>query len=235
MSTRAFIQVHDLHKSYLDGEGNTLRILEGVKLEVPRGETVAITGASGTGKSTFLHLLGALDRPDKGSIRVGDVELAALNGDASAQFRSTAIGFVFQFHHLLSDFTALENVMMPMWIRVGRTRDFRDEGMKLLAEVGIAQRAGHKPSQLSGGEQQRLAIARALANRPTVLLADEPTGNLDQKTGSRICELLLRLNQEYALTLILVTHNHQIAARMRRRFNLEQGLLVPAADSPAHA
>jgi lipoprotein-releasing system ATP-binding protein len=229
MAADAFIEVSDLHKSYLDGEGNTLQILKGASLRVVEGETVAITGASGAGKSTFLHLLGSLDRPDRGTIRIQGVELSRLSGDSSALFRNRTIGFVFQFHHLLNDFSALENVMIPMWIRAGRTQPMQREAMRLLEEVGIAERASHRPSQLSGGEQQRLAIARALANSPRVLLADEPTGNLDEETSRHVCELLLRLNRELHLTLILVTHNLQIAARMRRRYILEHGLLNPVS------
>jgi len=235
MASDALIEVRDLHKSYLDGEGNTLQILKGAALTVKAGETVAITGASGAGKSTFLHLLGSLDRPDSGAICVSGVELSALEGDASAHFRNHTIGFVFQFHHLLNDFTALENVMLPMWIRSGRTQPLEAEARRLLAEVGLAERATHKPSQLSGGEQQRLAIARALANRPRLLLADEPTGNLDEETSAHVCDLLLRLNRELELTLVLVTHNLRLAARMGRRYVLEHGLLnlVPAPGTHA--
>jgi lipoprotein-releasing system ATP-binding protein len=231
MTADAYIQVRDLHKSYVDGEGNRLEILRGAALDVPHGDTVAITGASGAGKSTFLHLLGSLDKPDRGSIRIDGVELAGLNGEDSARFRNTTIGFVFQFHHLLNDFTALENVMIPMWIRAGRTQDFSTEALKLLDEVGIAARATHKPAQLSGGEQQRLAIARSLANSPKVLLADEPTGNLDEENARHVCDLLLRLNRELGLTLILVTHNLHIAARMRRRHVLEHGILTAVTGS----
>jgi lipoprotein-releasing system ATP-binding protein len=234
MTADAYIQVRDLHKSYVDGEGNHLDILRGAALDVPRGDTVAITGASGAGKSTFLHLLGSLDKPDQGSIRIDGVELAGLSGEGSARFRNSTIGFVFQFHHLLNDFTALENVMIPMWIRTGKTQDFRAEAAKLLDEVGISARAAHKPSQLSGGEQQRLAIARSLANSPKVLLADEPTGNLDEDNTRHVCDLLLRLNRELGLTLILVTHNLHIAARMRRRYVLEHGVLAAISGAPPH-
>jgi len=234
MKADAYIQVRDLHKSYVDGEGNHLDILRGATLDVQKGDTVAITGASGAGKSTFLHLLGSLDNPDQGSIRIDGVELSGLSGEASARFRNSTIGFVFQFHHLLNDFTALENVMIPMWIRTGKTQDFRAEAGKLLDEVGIAARATHKPSQLSGGEQQRLAIARSLANAPKVLLADEPTGNLDEDNTRHVSDLLLRLNREHGLTLILVTHNLHIAERMRRRYVLEHGILAAFTGSPTN-
>ncbi len=228
MVPTGFISVRELHKSYQDGKGRDLHILRGVNLTVERGETVAIMGASGAGKSTLLHLLGALDRGDEGEIRVAGEDLAALDEEQSATFRNRTIGFVFQFHHLLMDFSALENVMMPMWIRAGRTARLHEEATGLLREVGIEQRAGHRPAQLSGGEQQRLAIARAIANQPQVLLADEPTGNLDEETGGRISDLLLRLNRERGLTVILVTHNQNIAAKMARRLSLEHGRLRPA-------
>lgn len=231
MASTAFIQVSDLHKSYRDGEGNILEILRGASLSVAKGDSVAITGASGAGKSTFLYLLGSLDRPDRGTIRIEGTEISTLNGERSARFRNDTIGFVFQFHHLLNDFTALENVMMPMWIRAGRTLPLQREATALLDEVGIADRATHKPAQLSGGEQQRLALARALANGPTVLLADEPTGNLDEDTSATVCDLMLRLNREHRLTLILVTHNLQIAGRMNRHYVLEHGLMNPARSS----
>ena len=233
MASTAFIQVSDLHKSYRDGEGNILQILRGASLSVAKGDTVGITGASGAGKSTFLYLLGSLDRPDRGTIRIEGAEISTLNGEQSARFRSDTIGFVFQFHHLLNDFTALENVMMPLWIKAGRTLDFQTEAAQLLEEVGLAHRSGHKPAQLSGGEQQRLAIARAIANRPKILLADEPTGNLDEGTGRQVGELLLRVNREYGLTLLLVTHNPQFAGRMAKQFLLEKGKLHPRRP-PSH-
>ena len=234
MPDSGFIAIRGLHKNYQDGLGNVLHILRGIDLEIAPADTVSIMGASGAGKSTLLHLIGALDQLDQGSIRIGGVELSELNGEKSAQFRNETIGFVFQFHHLLMDFTALENVMMPIWIKARRTLASQEEAFALLEEVGIADRAHHKPSQLSGGEQQRLAIARAIANKPKILLADEPTGNLDQETGERVSELLQRLNRELGLTLILVTHNHPFAAQMTRQFVLEQGKLHAASPSPAN-
>ncbi len=226
------IAVRGLHKSYRDGEGRQLHILRGLDLEVQRGETVSIMGASGAGKSTLLHLIGALDTPDQGSIVVDGQDVAALTPEAGARFRNQTIGFVFQFHHLLMDFTALENVMMPLWIRAGRTLPLGEQARALLGEVGLGERGSDRPAQLSGGEQQRLAIARAIANRPAVLLADEPTGNLDEETGRRVSELLLRLNRDHQLTLILVTHNPYFARQMSRTLMLELGQLHPA--SPAH-
>lgn len=234
MTDPRFIAIHDLHKNYVDGQGNVLRILRGIELDIGRNETVSIMGASGAGKSTLLHLMGALDHADRGSIVIDGVEVSSLSGDDSATFRNQTIGFVFQFHHLLMDFSALENVMMPTWIKAGRTLKGQQEAMGLLEAVGIADRAGHRPSQLSGGEQQRLAIARAIANRPKILLADEPTGNLDEETAQKVNDLLLNLNKEQGLTLILVTHNQQIAARMARRFVLEQGRLRSASSLPSN-
>ncbi|MCZ6626921.1 MAG: ABC transporter ATP-binding protein [SAR324 cluster bacterium] len=235
MSEPGFIVIEDLHKHYLDGQGNELHVLRGVNLAIQRKETVSVMGASGAGKSTLLHLIGALDRAGRGSITIGGLEVSSLNGDSCAQFRNETIGFVFQFHHLLMDFSALENVMMPMWIKAKRTLPCQAQAMALLEAVGIAERASHRPSQLSGGEQQRLAIARALANQPQILLADEPTGNLDESTGQRVSDLLLRLNRELGLTLILMTHNHQIAAQMTRQYVLEQGRLNSAKPDSANA
>ena len=235
MPDPGFIAIRNLHKNYLDGKGNALHILRGIDLAIAREETVSIMGASGAGKSTLLHLIGALDRSDSGSILIDGMEISLLGGEQAARFRNETIGFVFQFHHLLMDFSALENVMMPMWIKARRTTPCQEEALALLREVGIADRAHHKPAQLSGGEQQRLAIARAVANKPKILLADEPTGNLDENTGGRVGELLLRLNRELGLTLILVTHNQHIASQMGRQFVLEHGTLHPASRRSANA
>lgn len=235
MTGHRFIFVQGLHKHFRDVKGNDLHILRGIDLEVMEGQTLSIMGASGAGKSTLLHLMGALDSPDEGRLQIGGVRLDALNEEAAAKFRNETIGFVFQFHHLLMDFTALENVMLPMWIRTGKTLPFHKEARELLAEVGLADRAEHKPAQLSGGEQQRLAIARAIANRPRILLADEPTGNLDEETGNRVGELLMRLNREHGLTLVLVTHNSQFAAKMERRYVLEHGRLKSVSKGRSDA
>lgn len=235
MADSDFIVVRDVHKSYRDGQGNRLHILRGVDLQVARGASVSVMGASGAGKSTLLHLIGTLDRADQGQILIDGQDVAGLGSDQGAHFRNETVGFVFQFHHLLMDFSALENVMMPLWIRAGRTVAAEAEAHALLAEVGLAERAGHRPAQLSGGEQQRLAIARAVANRPKILLADEPTGNLDEDTGTRVSDLLLRLNREHGLTLILVTHNAQLAARMARTYVLEHGRLRAHPAGAAHA
>ena len=224
------IEVAGLHKSYLDGEGQPLHILQGLDFSLPPETTCAIVGASGTGKSTFLHLLGALDEADTGSIQYGDTELTALTREERAQFRNQRLGFIFQFHQLLQDFTALENVMMPCLIQGLRPANAHSQAQALLTEVGLGERMHHKPSQLSGGEQQRVAIARALSNNPQMVLADEPTGNLDQETGQQIAELLLRLKQERGTTLITITHNPELARLMDRRFRMEAGRLRPLDD-----
>jgi lipoprotein-releasing system ATP-binding protein len=235
MNNRAFIAVTDLHKQYLDGEGRALHILRGLDLQVSQGETAAIMGSSGAGKSTLLHLIGALDRPDRGAIEVDGTQISQLDSGEAARFRNETVGFVFQFHHLLMDFSALENVMMPMWIQAGRTGAVETKAKELLDQVGLAERIAHRPAQMSGGEQQRVAIARAIANGPKVLLADEPTGNLDEDSARQVSELLLDLNRRRGLTLLLVTHNPQLAARMGRTLVLEHGRLRSAAVSRADA
>lgn len=234
MNRSEFIRAKSLHKRYRDGKGNVLHILRGLELTVSEGESVSIMGASGAGKSTLLHLLGALDRADAGSIELAGVSLETLNEEDQASFRNQTVGFVFQFHHLLMDFNALENVMMPMWIKAGRTLPLQEEARRLLSQVGLEKRAHHKPSELSGGEQQRLAIARAIANGPRILLADEPTGNLDENNATRVADLLLELNRDRGLTLVLVTHNSHFAARMSRQYVMEHGVLHPTSPAPAH-
>lgn len=234
MNRSEFIRAKSLHKRYRDGKGNVLHILRGLELTVSEGESVSIMGASGAGKSTLLHLLGALDRADAGSIELAGVSLETLNEEDQASFRNQTVGFVFQFHHLLMDFNALENVMMPMWIKAGRTLPLQEEARRLLTQVGLEKRAHHKPSELSGGEQQRLAIARAIANGPRILLADEPTGNLDENNATRVADLLLELNRDQGLTLVLVTHNSHFAARMSRQYVMEHGVLHPTSPAPAH-
>jgi len=235
MNKPSFISVSGLHKRYVDGEGRQLQILRGLDLEVSQGDTVAIMGPSGAGKSTLLHLIGALDRPDAGRIAVDGQEISGLEGEAAARFRNRTVGFVFQFHHLLMDFTALENVMMPIWIRAGRTPAAQGRAHELLGQVGLAGRASHRPSQLSGGEQQRVAIARAIANEPKLLLADEPTGNLDEESARHVTALLFDLNRRQGLTLLVVTHNPQLAALTGQSYVLEHGQLRAALVSPADA
>ena len=225
MTRPPFIAISKLHKRYWNGEGRELQILRGLDLDIREGETVAIMGPSGAGKSTLLHLIGALDRPDQGRVEVGGQDVSSLDGEKAARFRNETIGFVFQFHHLLMDFTALENVMMPMWIRAGRTSDVSGQARQLLEGVGLGDRIHHRPAQLSGGEQQRVAIARAIANQPKLLLADEPTGNLDEESARQVSDLLFDLNRHRGLTLLIVTHNPDLASRTHATYVLEHGLL----------
>ncbi|MBF0351247.1 MAG: ABC transporter ATP-binding protein [SAR324 cluster bacterium] len=219
------IEVKQLNKSYHDGEGQRLHILRGVTFAAQSGSTTAIVGASGTGKSTFLHLLGGLDSADTGQILVGDQDLSTMNRNQCALFRNRKVGFIFQFHHLLQDFNALENVMMPLIIGGKSYPEASQQAMAILKEVGLGDRHSHKPSQLSGGEQQRVAIARAIAHKPSILLADEPTGNLDQNNGEHVMELLLRLNQELGLTLIMITHNPSLAQALSQCYEMREGQL----------
>jgi len=221
------IDVSGLHKSYLDGEGRHLEILKGLDFQAESGDSVAIVGASGAGKSTLLHLLGALEPPDSGRLLIQGEPLHSLSRNARAQFRNRHIGFIFQFHQLLQDFTALENVAMPLLIRGRSSADAQDAARHLLDRVGLGERTGHKPNQLSGGEQQRVAVARALVADPKILLADEPTGNLDVETGVQVVDLLLELNQERNGTLVMITHNPALAQRMARQLRLEAGTLRP--------
>ncbi len=207
-------------------DGDRLEVLKGVSLSIPSGELVAIIGPSGVGKSTLLHLLGGLERPTSGTIRYGETDLAALSDVALAQFRNRQVGFVFQFHHLLPEFTALENVMLPRLIRRESASTARDLAATLLDRVGLGARLAHRPGELSGGEQQRVAIARALVGDPAVLLADEPTGNLDSKTGEEVFELLRELNRERQLTCVLITHNEVLARRADRVLRMLDGRFV---------
>jgi lipoprotein-releasing system ATP-binding protein len=220
------IAVAGLCKRFETAEG-TLEVLRGIDLEVRAGERIAIVGASGAGKSTFMHLLGGLDRPSAGSIRFEGAEIFRYSSAQLDAFRNRAVGFVFQFHQLLPEFTALENVMLPA--RIGRlpVAEARERAEHLLRAVGLGHRLTHKPGQLSGGEQQRVAIARALVMGPRLLLADEPTGNLDSVTSGEILALLDRLHAECNLTLIVVTHSEMLAARMDRIIRMSDGSVVP--------
>lgn len=200
-------------------------VLSGLDLTVATGETVAVTGASGVGKSTLLHVLGTLDRPEAGTVRVGGEDVFGLPERGLRAFRNKALGFVFQFHHLLPEFTAIENVMMPLLIARRPEPEARRCAGALLAELGLEARTEHRPGALSGGEQQRVAVARALIQSPRALLADEPSGNLDRETGDRLHELLRRLNRERGITVVVVTHNERLAASCERELRLEAGLL----------
>lgn len=225
----SLLEVVDLHKTY--GSGTTsVEVLRGVNLTVAEGETIALVGASGTGKSTLLHIMGTLDRPSSGTVRFGGEEVFRKGDAALAAFRNSAIGFVFQFHHLLPEFTALENVMMPALIGGARRSDAAGPARELLTEVGLAHRLTHKPGELSGGEQQRVAIARALVLSPRLLLADEPTGNLDMKTSDEVHETLSSIHRSRGITLVIVTHNEKLASRMGRTVRLVDGRIV--ADEP---
>ncbi len=223
------LEVRDVAKEYVGGDGTRLRVLDGVSLAVPRGEMVAIVGESGAGKSTLLHVLGALERPSSGEVRLDGQALDASSDVALAELRNRLVGFVFQFHHLLREFTALENVMMPLRIAGETPRAARERAAGLLSRVGLASRMEHRPSALSGGEQQRAAVARALAASPAVLLADEPSGNLDQANAERLHELFAGLAREEALALVVVTHNPSLAARAQRVLRLASGRLVEVA------
>ncbi|HEY2740404.1 MAG TPA: ABC transporter ATP-binding protein [Thermoanaerobaculia bacterium] len=218
------VRANGLSKTYQDGV-RRVEVLKGIDLAVEPGEMVAIVGPSGSGKSTLLHVLGALDRPDTGAVEIGGRSLAGLSGAALAAFRNRTIGFVFQFHQLLPDFTALENVMVPGRIAGLEPRAVFDTARRLLSEVGLEERLEHFPNQLSGGERQRVALCRALALEPPLLLADEPTGNLDPESGDQIFRLLLELQARHQTTGILVTHNPEIARRCSRILRLDGGSL----------
>jgi len=221
---------HGIEKSYADGR-RRVEVLRGVELRAAAGELVAVEGPSGSGKSTLLHLLGGLDRPDGGEISIGGQRLDALRGRELARFRNRTVGFVFQFHQLLADFTALENVMLPGRIAGLGAGECEARALELLREVGLAERLDHFPSQLSGGERQRVAICRALVMEPPLLLADEPTGNLDPESAETVFELLLALRRRRGTTAVVVTHNPEIAGRCGRIMRLDGGELQPAVDS----
>lgn len=219
----------NLSKSYVGGDGRALQVLDGVDLRVRAGETVAVIGQSGVGKSTLLHLIGGLDRPSAGEVWIGGEALGKLADETLAALRNRAVGFVFQFHHLLREFSALENVMMPLVIGGHSEAEASRRAEELLTDVGLDRRLTHKPSQLSGGEQQRVAVARALVTRPRVVLADEPSGNLDPATGERLHDLLFAASRSHGAAMILVTHNLELAARADRLLRLEGGHLLPEA------
>lgn len=218
------ISVQNISKSF-ENSGYRIEILKEAKLDLHKGETLSIVGASGIGKSTFLHILGALDRPDHGQLFFKGKDVFKFSDSALARFRNKSIGFVFQFHHLLPEFSAIENTMMPGLIRGSMKTEVRRDAEKMLEKVGLQDRLHHRMGELSGGEQQRVALARALVLHPAVLLADEPTGNLDQENSEHIHRLLLELNQELGMTLVVVTHNPDLARRMSRRITISEGKL----------
>ncbi len=214
------IEARDVTKSY-----GSLKVLKGITLGIGRGEIVSITGASGAGKSTLLHILSTLDKADSGDVVLDGISIRELTEPKLAEFRNRKIGFVFQFHHLLPEFTALENVCIPAFISRTPARDARKRAMELLAFLNLADRASHKPSELSGGEQQRVAVARALINNPAILMADEPSGNLDSQNAQQLHQLFIDLKQQFNQTIVIVTHNEELAGMADRRLNMKDGLL----------
>nr|WP_295904316.1 ABC transporter ATP-binding protein [uncultured Bdellovibrio sp.] len=220
--SNVFLKAVDIHKSYAQGSGE-LEILRGVSLEIKEGEALAILGASGAGKSTLLQIMGTLDRPNRGELYCEGRDLLAMGDEELSRFRNSEMGFVFQFHHLLGEFSALENVMIPCRVAGESLKVAREKAMHLLNFMGLAERAEHFPSQLSGGELQRVAIARALVRHPKILFADEPTGNLDSTTSGKIQELFFRLKEDMKLALVIVTHDLTFATRFPKVYRMKDG------------
>ncbi|MBN1199654.1 MAG: ABC transporter ATP-binding protein [Bacteroidales bacterium] len=215
------IVARDIHKSF-----GSLEVLKGISMEVQKGEIISIVGASGAGKSTLLHILGTLDTADSGVVEVGDVSLQKMNEKRRSDFRNRQIGFVFQFHHLLPEFTALENICIPAFIAKRSRRDARNRARELLSFMRLEDRADHKPSELSGGEQQRVAVARALVNNPGVIFADEPSGNLDSASAVELHKLFFELRDHFNQTYVIVTHNEELAGMADRKLTIRDGIIV---------
>ena len=219
------LSCNQLHKAYTDG-ASKIEVLKNITLSIIQGERLAIIGPSGSGKSTLLHLLGGLDKPTQGEVYINEVNWQGINEKQRCQFRNQKLGFIYQFHHLLPEFTALENVAMPLLLSGMTIADAQLKAANVLDHVGLKSRVQHKPAQLSGGERQRVAIARALVHQPQCVLADEPTGNLDQSTAHKVFDLMLALNKEMNTALVIVTHDQQIANRMDKVLVLHEGMLV---------
>ncbi|MCE3279789.1 MAG: ABC-type antimicrobial peptide transport system, ATPase component [Bacteroidetes bacterium] len=215
------IKASDIHKSY-----GKLNVLKGVEIEIKKGEVISIVGASGAGKTTLLHIIGTLDRANKGTLEINGVNISSLNDKKLAEFRNKNIGFVFQFHHLLPEFTALENVCIPAYIGGVSTSEAEKKAKELLAFLGLEERMHHKPNELSGGEQQRVAVARALINNPSVVLADEPSGNLDSATAKDLHQLFFTLRERFNQTFVIVTHNEELANMADRKLVMRDGNIV---------
>lgn len=226
------IACRNIRKTYHDGAIDT-EVLKGVSFDIANGELVSIIGSSGSGKSTLLHVLGALDEATEGSVEFQGQSLLDMGSNQQAKLRNQHLGFVYQFHHLLSDFTAVENVAMPLLIGGAKVSSAKQEAKELLERVGLQHRLDHRPSELSGGERQRVAIARALVNKPDLVLADEPTGNLDHATALSIYDLMRTLNREYGTAFLVVTHDNELASKMDKQLHMQDGLLVDAATVSA--
>jgi len=223
---RAMLTAHQIEKYY-----GKLQVLKGVDISVGAGEIVSIVGSSGAGKSTLLHILGTLDKPDKGSVTLNNQRIDQLSGNALANFRNKNIGFIFQFHHLLPEFTALENVCIPGWIAGDKKKDTNTRAKSLLNTLGLSERMQNKPHQLSGGEQQRVAVARALINQPAIVMADEPTGNLDSENGRELHQLFISLRDQFNQSFLIVTHNEELAKMSNRIVQMKDGFIINDLDA----